>query len=368
MESSSCTAESTKSEGGSSQAKSGMSGMMGADGMLGQGVGSMQYQGSGMAPHEPLHPEGPEGSGIPGGVSHSGEEGSGKPQGVIGQPQMQSGMQPQGMMGQPQMYGGMQPQAMMQGQPQMQSGMQPQAMMQGQPQMQSGMQPQAMMQGQPQMQSGMQPQGTMLGQPQMYGGMQPQGMLGQPQMYGGMQPQGMMQGQPQMQSGMQPQSTMQGQPQMYGGMQPQGTMLGQPQMYGGMQPQGTMLGQPQMYGGMQPQVSGEVQAQNGNMVQNMNYSAQTGAATDGGSQQLALGDMNRYGQYLEMFTDMANGKTPDLPQIAQIVEQAPGDFWKGAIVGAAAGFIFTNESVRDGFGAVIGSMFDGAKEEAAVAE
>ena len=69
--------------------------------------------------------------------------------------------------------------------------------------------------------------------------------------------------------------------------------------------------------------------------------------------------MNRYGQYLEVFTDMANGKTPELPQLAQMVEQAPGDFWKGAIVGAAAGFIFTSETVREGIGSVIASVFSG---------
>ena len=290
MEGGSCSAESTLQEGGSNHAESDGSGYMGQNVMSGQGVGvgTMQYQGSGMAPHAPLHPESPEGSGSPGGINHSSESAAQgnfeQAQGMAGQPQMMSGMASQGMAGQPQMMSGMTPQGMA-----------------GQPQMMSGMMPQGMA-GQPQMMSGMVPQG-MAGQPQMMSGMVPQGMVGQPQMMSGMVPQGMA-----------------GQPQMMSGMMPQG-MVGQPQMTSGMAPQGTI-----------------------NPQQN---------------QQSAIGDMNRYGQYLEVFTDMANGKTPELPQLAQMVEQAPGDFWKGAIVGAAAGFIFTSETVREGIGSVIASVFSG---------
>ncbi len=327
MESSSCSEEATAVEGGSPHAESGMPGSAGQPVMPSMGVGSMQYQGSGMAPHEPLHPEGPEGSGTVGGIDQSGAPMMGSPamssmqpqmmaQGMVGQPQMVS----QGMVGQPQMM----PQGMV-GQPQMVSqGMvgQPQMMPQGmvgQPQMVSqGMvgQPQMMPQGmvgQPQMM----PQG-MVGQPQMVS----QGMVGQPQMM----PQGMV-GQPQMVF-----QGMVGQPQMM----PQG-MVGQPQMVS----QG-MVGQPQMMPqGVQPQM----------IAENLEQAK--------GSE---IGDMNRYGQYLELFTDMASGKTPELPQVAQLVQEAPGDFWKGAIVGAAAGFIFTSETVRDGIGAVIGSMFAGGSE------
>ena len=305
MESSSCSEEATAVEGGSPHAESGMPGSAVQPVMPSMGVGSMQYQGSGMAPHEPLHPEGPEGSGTVGGIDQSGAPMMGSPamssmqpqmmpQGMVGQPQMVS----QGMVGQPQMM----PQGMV-GQPQMM----PQGMV-GQPQMVS----QGMV-GQPQMM----PQG-MVGQPQMM----PQGMVGQPQMVS----QGMV-GQPQMM----PQG-MVGQPQMM----PQG-MVGQPQMVS----QG-MVGQPQM---MPPGVQPQMVAENPEQAK--------------GSE---IGDMNRYGQYLELFTDMASGKTPELPQVAQLVQEAPGDFWKGAIVGAAAGFIFTSETVRDGIGAVIGSMFAGGSE------
>ena len=261
MESSSCSEEATAVKGGSPHAESGMPGSAGQPVMPSMGVGSMQYQGSGMAPHEPLHPEGPEGSGTVGGIDQSGAPMMGSPAMSSMQPQMM----PQGMVGQPQMVS------------------------QG-------------MVGQPQMM----PQG-MVGQPQMM----PQGMVGQPQMM----PQGMV-GQPQMVS-----QGMVGQPQMM----PQG-MVWRPQMM----PQGV---QPQMVAENPEQAKGS-----------------------------EIGDMNRYGQYLELFTDMASGKTPELPQVAQLVQEAPGDFWKGAIVGAAAGFIFTSETVRDGIGAVIGSMFAGGSE------
>ncbi len=315
MESSSCSSEATTAEGGSAHAESVMTGSEGQYKMPSMGVGTMQYQGSGMAPHEPLHPEGPEGSGTTGVNSYG--EASGY--GLFAQPEVPNGGMPSNMAAQPQMMGGMIPPQGMAAQPQMMGGMIP-------------------------------PQG-MAAQPQMMGGMiPPQGMAAQPQMMGGMIPPQGMAAQPQMMGGMIPPQGMAAQPQMMGGMIPPQGMVAQPQMMGGMIPPQGMAAQPQMMGGMVSPQGLEAQPQ-----------PQMQQAASGQAQESAVGDMNRYGQYLEIFTDMASGKTPELPQIAEMVQQAPGDFWKGAIVGAAAGFIFTSETVRDGIGSVIGAMFAGAE-------
>ncbi len=236
---------------GKSAVMSAAAGRKGTEGYTAQGVGSVQYQGSGMAPHVPLHPSGPEGS-AEGESCGCGDESGAKT--VLSQPEMGGDMNNREGYSQPQPGGGMYAQGV-------------------------------------------------YGQPQPGGGMYTQGVFGQPQPGGGMYAQG---------------------------------VYGQPQPGGGMYVQG-VYGQPQMFGSLN--------AQN----QQSSYSQQTGPS----------GDMNRFGQYLGVINDVASGRTPELPEIAQMVQQAPGDFWKGAIVGAVAGLLLTSESVRGGLGSVMGAVFSG---------
>ncbi len=295
-------------------------GKKGTEGAAAPGAGSMQYQGSGMAPHAPLHPSGPEGS-VEGDSCGCGDESAEKM--VSSQPEMGGEMNSREGYGQPQMGGSMSSQGVY-GQPQMGGSMSVQGVY-GQPQMGGSMSAQGVY-GQPQMGGSMSAQGV-YGQPQMGGSMSAQGVYGQPLMGGSMSAQGVY-----------------GQPQMGGSMSAQG-VYGQPLMGSGMPAQG-VYGQPQMSGSMNPQ-----NIQGG-------YSQQNEPA----------GDMNRFGQYLGVINDVASGRTPELPEIAQMVQQAPGDFWKGAIVGAAVGLLLTSESVRSGLGSVLGAVFSGFGGEDEVEE
>ena len=268
-------------------------GKRGSESIEGQGVGSMQYQGSGMAPHEPLHPSasGSAGNGGFGGEDSCGCEEESAENNMGRQGEMGNGVNPQGMYGSAPQGGGVNPQGMY-----------------GSAPLGGGVNPQGMY--------GSAPQG---------GGVNPQGMYGSAPLGGGVYPQGMY--------GSAPQG---------GGVNPQG-MYGSAPLGGGVYPQG-MYGSAPQGGGVNPQ---------GVPVQNM-YSQES---------QSAVGDMNRFGQYLGVINDIASGKTPELPEVAQMVQQAPGDFWKGAIVGVAAGLLLTSESVRNGLGSVIGAVFSGVGRE-----
>ncbi len=69
------------------------------------------------------------------------------------------------------------------------------------------------------------------------------------------------------------------------------------------------------------------------------------------------GGMNQFGKYFGVISDFASGNPPDFAQVAQIVQETPGDFWKGLMVGAAVGLLATNESVRNSAMSIMAPIF-----------
>ncbi|NDV24865.1 hypothetical protein [Desulfovibrio sp. JC022] len=72
-------------------------------------------------------------------------------------------------------------------------------------------------------------------------------------------------------------------------------------------------------------------------------------------------DQNKLGQMYGVMTDIMNGEA-DPEKIMSLFQDTDGDFWKGAIVGAAVGFLASNESVRGAVAGVVGSMLGGEKD------
>ncbi len=176
-----------------------------------------------------------------------------------------------------------------------------------------------------------------MGQPYQQPMQAPQG-YGQPQyqpQYGaiGQQPQQPMQ---------QPAQGFMGQPQ-YGA--PMGGFMGQPQyqpQFAGSQPQGQFMGQ---QGGAMGQSSGA-------------------SGHDAKSAEDRLHDKNQFGQQngpdmgqmYGMVQDVLKGDA-DPGRIMSFLQASGGDFWKGAIAGAAAVLVVTNGAVKDALAGVVGSMF-----------
>ncbi|MHC1752720.1 hypothetical protein [Humidesulfovibrio sp.] len=200
-----------------------------------------------------------------------------------------------------------------------------------------------------QLQYQFQPQGPFMCQPPLgafAGGAQ--GMAGQPGQMG-QATQGY--GQPQFQPQFQPQGQMgqspylgQGQPQ-YAGFQPQGQaqggFMGQPH-YAGFQPQGLFLGQQQFQGQMGQPQGGYAGHDDHDKQHDKNlYGQQNGP------------DM---GQMYGMMQDVIKGDA-DPGKIMSFLQASGGDFWKGAIVGAAAVLLLTNSAVKDALAGVVGSVF-----------
>lgn len=198
-----------------------------------------------------------------------------------------------------------------------------------------GQQPLAFPGAQPQYQ--FQPQGQFMGQPPLgafAGGAQ--GMAEQPNPMGQA---GQAYGQQQFQYT--------GQPQFQPQFQPQGQFMGQPQYAG--QPQGQYMG-----GGFTGQ-----QPQGGYMGQAMGQGVAT--APDGAER---LHDKNQFGQQngpdmgqmYGMMQDVMKGEA-DPGKIMSFLQASGGDFWKGAIVGAAVVLLLTNSAVKDALAGVAGSLF-----------
>jgi hypothetical protein len=196
-----------------------------------------------------------------------------------------------------------------------------------------------------------QPQGQFMGQPPLgafAGGAQ--GMAGQS--YQPLQP-----GQPEP-SGQASQTY--GQPMYQPMYQPQGQMGQAPYMG---QPQGGYMGQPQYAGQpFQPQQPGfqpQGQFMGGGFVGQQPLGGFS--APDGGEK---LHDKNQYGQQsgpdmgqmYGMMQDVIKGDA-DPGKIMSFLQASGGDFWKGAIVGAAAVLLLTNSAVKDALAGVVGSVF-----------
>ena len=75
-------------------------------------------------------------------------------------------------------------------------------------------------------------------------------------------------------------------------------------------------------------------------------------------------DQNKVGEMYGVMTDIMNGE-PDPKKIMSLFQATDGDFWKGAIVGAAVGFLASNETVRGAVSGIVGSMFGEADPEGA---
>jgi hypothetical protein len=71
---------------------------------------------------------------------------------------------------------------------------------------------------------------------------------------------------------------------------------------------------------------------------------------------------NRYGQMLEMCSEIMQGKA-DPMKIASFLTASGAHFWKGAIVGALMTFILTNSSVKSALGDSFSAIFGSSKTE-----
>lgn len=58
-------------------------------------------------------------------------------------------------------------------------------------------------------------------------------------------------------------------------------------------------------------------------------------------------DKHMYGKVMEMASDMVNGKPPEMGDVMALMEGVDTQFWKGSIIGAAAVFALTNETVKN---------------------
>ncbi len=72
-------------------------------------------------------------------------------------------------------------------------------------------------------------------------------------------------------------------------------------------------------------------------------------------------EQNRFGDMYGMLNDALNGKT-DPGKILGFFQASGEDFWKGALMGAAAVFLFSNTAVKDALSGTFGSLFGGKEE------
>ena len=72
-------------------------------------------------------------------------------------------------------------------------------------------------------------------------------------------------------------------------------------------------------------------------------------------------DQNKFGQMYGMIDDVMNGNV-DPAKIFGFLESSGGDFWKGAIVGAAAVFLVNNDAVKGAVASMFGSSAKAAAE------
>ncbi len=71
---------------------------------------------------------------------------------------------------------------------------------------------------------------------------------------------------------------------------------------------------------------------------------------------------NRYGQMLSMCNDLMQGKA-DPAKIASFLTSGGTHFWKGAIVGAAASLLLTNNAVKSALSDSFSSIFGASKSD-----
>lgn len=74
-------------------------------------------------------------------------------------------------------------------------------------------------------------------------------------------------------------------------------------------------------------------------------------------------DQNRFGEVYGMVNDVMNGEA-EPAKLLGFLSSAGGDFWKGALVGAAAVFLLNNDAVKGAVAGVFGSVFGGQDGDA----
>jgi hypothetical protein len=73
-------------------------------------------------------------------------------------------------------------------------------------------------------------------------------------------------------------------------------------------------------------------------------------------------DQNRLGEVYGMVNDVMNGEA-EPAKLLGFLSSAGGDFWKGALVGAAAVFLLNNDAVKGAVAGVFGSVIGGKDQE-----
>lgn len=69
-------------------------------------------------------------------------------------------------------------------------------------------------------------------------------------------------------------------------------------------------------------------------------------------------DQNKFGEILGKVNAVIAGEAPPESLLSSLTDTG-GDFWKGAIVGAAAVFLVNNETVKETVSGLLGSVFGG---------
>jgi hypothetical protein len=73
-------------------------------------------------------------------------------------------------------------------------------------------------------------------------------------------------------------------------------------------------------------------------------------------------DQHRMGEVYGMVNDVMNGEA-EPAKLLGFLSSAGGDFWKGALVGAAAVFLLNNDAVKGAVAGAFGSVFGGQQDE-----
>lgn len=72
-------------------------------------------------------------------------------------------------------------------------------------------------------------------------------------------------------------------------------------------------------------------------------------------------DQNKLGDVMSKVSAVMSGEAPP-ESLLSVLTDTGGDFWKGALIGAAGVLLVTNETVKETVSGVFGSMFGGADD------
>jgi hypothetical protein len=66
---------------------------------------------------------------------------------------------------------------------------------------------------------------------------------------------------------------------------------------------------------------------------------------------------NQYGRIAEVVNDIAKGEQPDMDKIVGLLNGFDTQFWKGALIGAVATLLVTNDAVKSAVSGTLGGIF-----------